>query len=334
MTLGRDAFSVKLGRLFQRLPFSWLRLVEWPFVYGRVGTSEQPCMVMLLALPRSGSTLTYQVLVHALQPRYLSNFGNLFFQLPLLGGLVSRRICYRHRSDFHSNQGLVAGLCGPAEGLQFWRYWQGYRLDERQQIKVDVKRLSRRNDYLRRVFSLLSCPEKPMISGFLGHSLEPQRLQQEFPRAIFIRLHRDILSTALSLLHCRRESKQEWFSLFPEECVSHLGEGEHAEVAAQIYWLSRRLDDGLCGNNVFHLDYEALCRDPQKQVQSLIAFCNKRGFALSQIGDLPGSFESRNGKTGADGDVEKLQLALECLEKRYGALRYHGESGQWRDRCE
>jgi len=113
----------------QNLPLGWLRPLERLCMRASPQLPEKPRVVILLALPRGGSTLTYQVLVHGLKAAYLSNLGNLFYQVPLFGGLVSNWLCGNYRSDFRSRQGFVTGACGPAEGLRFWSYWcsQGLR---------------------------------------------------------------------------------------------------------------------------------------------------------------------------------------------------------------
>lgn len=321
MGIGRDSVMVRVGRLFQRVPLAWLRLVEAPFVYGIKKARYEPTMIILLALPRSGSTLSYQIIVHALQTGYLNNMSNLLYQIPLIGGILSSVLCKRHRSDFTSNQGFVSGLCGPAEGLQFWRYWLDYGLDERNKYVMDSSVRVKRLGYIRRVFSLISRADYPFVTGYLGHSLNPQRLKQEFSNAVIVRLYRDPVSIAMSILKSRRASGTDWFSLFPIECRDTLGQGVHAEVAAQVYWLNRRLDALNAAENVFAMNYEALCQHPEERVQALIKFCNTRGMNVSLKGQLPDEFEYRFAVPETCDDASKLKLAISELESRYGKLQ-------------
>ena len=115
----RASPAVRMARLAQRVPLGLLRPLESLVMRASGHDRDAPNLVVLLALPRSGSTLTYQLLVHGLQPVYLSNLAHLLYQVPLFGGMVSRRRCRGHRSDFHSVQGFTQGVCGPAEGLRF-----------------------------------------------------------------------------------------------------------------------------------------------------------------------------------------------------------------------
>jgi hypothetical protein len=115
----RDAVLVRLARRVQDLPLAPLGALEVPLL-----RREGPPPLILLAGPRSGSTLLYQTLVHALGAPYLSNLGNALHVLPLLGGTLTRRLG-GGASDFRSQEGFVEGLLGPAEGLRFWSHWLG-----------------------------------------------------------------------------------------------------------------------------------------------------------------------------------------------------------------
>jgi len=324
MSGGRNTLIVRAGRMLQRLPLSWLRVFEFPVVYARRSFVRQPALLFLLAVPRSGSTVTYQMLTHRFRTRYLSNFGNILYHLPLFGGLFASRYCRSYQTNFESSYGFVPGLCGQAEGLRFWQYWLGYNLDERQQSTKVYQVYSRRLEYLRRTFSLLSHKTLPFVSGFLGHAMQPHRLQTEFPEALFIRLYRDPLSNAMSLLQCRRHSGGKWFSSFPSESASAVGKGEHEEVASQVYWLNRRLDDQLTGDNVYSLDYEQLCLNPVKQLKLLQLFCAEKGVELSIKNDIPQSFDYRLVQAEDSEDSRLLQRALDELQKCHGRLTHWG----------
>lgn len=317
---GRRSFVVKTARVLQSFPLAWLRPVESLFLRAR--SCGPPRMVFLMGLPRSGSTLTYQALVQGLQPLYLSNFWNLFYDLPYMGGLLSVGRCAGYESDFRSAQGFVGGVCGPAEGLRFWSYWTGCGLDETSKPLVSERRLVGRLGYFGRVMAALTSSEVPMVTGYLGHALVPQRLRVWFPEAIFVRLHRDPLSNAASILRSRQAASGEWFSVFPSECQEALGQGVHAEVAAQVYWLNRRLAllDGDSGT--IHVRYEELCENPRAVLDRVVDGCNARGLAIAVRNSLPEAFEYRVASPGDDVDTALLARELERLEAENGPIRW------------
>lgn len=316
--MGRRSWLVDTARLLQRLPLGWARPLEAPFV--RTGATGRPHLMFLLALPRSGSTLTYQTLVHGLKPLYLSNLWNLLYGLPWVGGRISRSRCASHESNFRSSHGFVEGLCGPAEGLRFWSWWTGCGLDETAPPPVSEVRLARRVGYFRDVVSSLATPATPMVAGYLGHVLITEQLRAWFPEAIFLRLHRDPLSNAASILRSRGQGSGDWFSVRPRECRTIEGHGVHAEVAAQVYWLNRRLEWLNQDDRTLHVSYEQLGRDPAGVLEHIIEGANARGLALSARRALPSSFDYRMVSPDDDVDASLLWSELQQLESVHGPL--------------
>lgn len=317
--MSRRSLAVRAARLVQRLPQGWARPLETPFVRSR--TDGRPTLVFVIALPRSGSTLTYQALVHGLQPLYLSNLWNLLYGVPWVGGQLSRTRCAGHESDFRSSHGFVEGMCGPAEGLRFWSYWTGGGLDETAPIPVSERRLAKRVDYFGDVVRRLATPADPMVAGYLGHALITERLREWFPEAVFLRLHRDPLSNAASILRSRKAGSGDWFSVLPKECAAVQGQGLHAEVAAQVYWLNRRLDWLDRDERTIHLAYEDLAADPNGALQRVIEGGNGCGLALAARKALPSSFGHRMASADDDEDTAWLWEELQRLEAEYGPLR-------------
>lgn len=317
--MSRQSVTVRAARLVQRIPLHWAQPVEAPLVRSRA--AGRPNLVFLLALPRSGSTLTYQALIHSIQPLYLSNLWNLLYGLPWFGGQFTRHYCFHHRSDFRSSHGFVEGMCGPAEGLRFWSFWTGCGLDETAAKPVSEKRLTKRIDYFRDVVRSLATPDKPMVAGYLGHALVTEQLRVWFPEAVFLRLHRDPLSNAASILRSRKAGSKAWFSVLPSECVEVKGQGPHAEVAAQVYWLNRRLEWLEGDEKTFHLSYEHLCRDPEGELRRVIDKANDHGMAWKVREALPSSFEYRVVSPGDNIDTGHLWNELKRLETKHGKLR-------------
>jgi hypothetical protein len=259
------------------------------------------------------------VLSHGIKTVYLSNLGHLLYQLPFLGGLLSRRLCADSVPSFRSKHGFVDGLCGPAEGLRFWQYWYSNDIDERDIAHESSVWTKRRESYLRKVFACLGSEERPVVTGYLGHVLKWQQLRNTFPEAVFIRLHRDPVVNALSLLRCRQKSGSDWFSVYPAECELHAEESIHGQVAAQVYWLNRRLSE-LNDNRVMHLSYEQLCNNPAETLRSVISFCNARGMCLQSGQELPDSFNMGELDTRSMEDMKIIETHLEQLEEKHGVI--------------
>lgn len=318
--MSRKSFLVRIARRIQALPLWLLQCLEWPFLLLFARSENSSKALFVLALPRSGSTVTYQIICHGLNVQYLSNLWNLLYQVPLLGGVLSAIFAHSHESDFKSQHGFVSGLDGPAEGLRFWHWWLDCGLSDADCHTMPVKVFHRRVRYLNRVLKLLTRNGRPFASAFLGHTLVPDRLHRAFPDAVLIRIYRDPVSNALSLLRSKRAAQSSWFSVLPRECYGLDDASEHERVAAQVYWLNRRLDSAACRSDMLTVHYERLCQSPVDELLRIEKWCAGRGIKINRKFMLPSHFDCKVADIHNDLDARKIHHALLALEKRHGKL--------------
>lgn len=318
----RSSLLVKFGRMIQKFPLWLLQFIERPFLRQVKHESPSPKAIIIFGLPRSGSTVTYQTICHALQVNYLSNFWNIFYQLPLVGGFVSYYISRSHRSNFRSQYGFVSGLDGPAEGMKFWKWWLDCGLQDQDCHCLSPSLTKKRSEYLQRILvSLGSFTGLPFATGYLGHILVPDRVYQTFPGSVFIRVRRDPVLNALSILKSMQNGGYNWFSVKPDEC-RHLDDiSSHERVASQVYWLNRRLDAADCAHSMFSIEYEELCVDPEKQIKKLLVWCATNGLSVNRKYALPATLEKNVADIRDDDDVKRIRAALMKLEIEFGKLK-------------
>lgn len=318
---GRSSLVVGLARLIQHVPLWLFRFIEWPVVALCDNRRVPTPAIFVLALPRSGSTVTYQTICHGLTVNYLSNLWHLLYQLPLVGGWLSAKIAKSHRSGFTSQHGFVPGLDGPAEGLRFWRWWLDCGLSDADCLTVPKRKLRKRASYLRGVISALARKGQPFATAYLGHSLVPDRVEQSFPGAVLIRLQREPVSNALSLLKSMRIAGSSWFSVKPRECEGMMESAtEHERVAAQVYWLNRRLNDAASADVMLTVQYEMLCENPERELDRIHRRCVEMGVQVRRKFDLPKAFPLKLADLSADPDAIAIREALDELEAKYGKL--------------
>lgn len=318
--MSRTSLTARLGRRFQALPLWPLQLTEWPCLC-LFGRRQKPVQALfVLALPRSGSTVTYQMICHGLDVQYLSNLWNLLYQLPLLGGWLSAGRARCHQSNFQSQHGFVPGVDGPAEGLRFWQWWLDCGLSDEDCQTIFAKVFYRRVRYLNCVLNTLTRNGRPFTTAYLGHTLVPDRLRKSFRGAALIRLQRDPVSNALSLLKSMRAGEGPWFSVVPRECHGLESASEHERVAAQVYWLNRRLDDAECRTDMLTVFYEQLCHNPTDELARIQAWCRGKGIEVSSKLALPERFDFKVVDVEKDRDARKIHDALSRLEECHGKL--------------
>lgn len=316
----RTSISVRFARRIQSAPLWVLRCLEWPFVWLLSKPRNVTPAIIVFALPRSGSTVTYQAVCHGLAVNYLSNLWHLLYQLPLLGGWASGRVAQSHCSDFKSQHGFVPGLSGPAEGLQFWRRWLDCGLVDKDCDTLSVSKRHSRAKYLQSVLVALARSGRPFATAYLGHTLVPDRVDQSFPGSVLIRLRRDPVSNALSLLKSLRASGSDWFSVKPRECENLGSASDHERVAAQVYWLNRRLDEATCSESMLVIHYEDLCENPDREISRIQQWCTENGIPVERKFELPKSFPFKQADLETDSDAMKIREALDKLQAAHGRL--------------
>ena len=252
----------------------------------------------VVGVPRSGTTLLYQVVAAGLEIGYVNNLVAAFWRAPVLGIRLSGKLGLdRFESSFDSRFGRTRGVGEPHEFGYFWnhhlRYPGLYGLPEEHGDAIDW-------DLLRTVIVNMAhwnrgpIAFKPML---LTWHLE--RIAREMPRTCFVWIRRDLHTTALSLLEMRASlfgSYEAWASLRPFGPGWLAGEPPWRQVAAQVVVLERTLEAAAAAlgpGRVLELTYEELCADPRGALERVRALLASHGFepALREL--AVSSFEPR-----------------------------------------
>ncbi len=288
MSQGRGSMLVRFGRAYQVISplFSPIDAIIRSFA-GE--STESPC-IFLIAPPRSGSTLTYQLMTSGIENNHLTNLWNLLYATPYLGGkLAIRNKDSSVVSGFRSRHGFVDGLNGEAEGLRFWKYWTGIGLTYKD--RFDMVRAKRLNAVLKKL------GDKPFVSGFLGHAQCVRQLRENFDNTLFVFLERDIRSNAYSLY---KASPVNSFSV--RTAGMEKATGRFEEIAIQLKELYSKMKDEI-GPDSIRVSYEKICNDPKAFLSELIRFADIHGFSLKLKNEdrIPQSF--RVGSSDLDSDT-------------------------------
>ncbi len=320
----RTMLIERLGRAVQRSNLGLGRAVEtWWLRSSDRGPIRMP-LIAVCGAPRTGSTLTYQLLTQAFDVSFISNLQNVLFRTPLLGQVLAARIGGSYVSDYRSAGGFVAGLNGPAEAMHFWRYWCDHQLTD-SPPKPHPRRLARLQRVLNAIYRRA---ERPFLSGYLPHSFYTRQLGEMFPACLFVRTDRDMLDAAYSALKRWRvtahESLSDDLGLFygtrPPEVLGEMTQQEY--VARQQYFVARQLDaaEERHPQRFFHADYAAVCADPRSLISRLgealasagIEVCTRSGT------ELPERFRATEYETGRDEDMLRIAAELNRLHSEFG----------------
>lgn len=252
----------------------------------------------VIGVPRSGTTLLYQVVAAGLEIGYVNNLVAAFWRAPVFGIRLSRKLGLdRFESSFDSRFGRTRGVGEPHEFGYFWnhhlRYPGLYALPDGHEETIEWNRL-------RTVIANMAhwnhgpIAFKPML---LTWHLE--RMAREMPLTCYVWIRRDLHATALSLLEMRRSlfgSYENWASLRPHGPDWLAPEPPWRQVAAQVVTLERALEAAAAAlgpERVLELTYEELCADPRGTVERVRALLSAHGHEPATRELAVSSFEAR-----------------------------------------
>ncbi len=273
-------------------------------------TLERP-VVFILGLPRSGTTLVYQYVVHRLEVAYWTNGVGLHPRAPVVTTFLEKRRG-PHVSDFRSRYGKVLGTTAPREAGSVW----GRFFDLEQRTGFDdlgpqeAARLRNLVAATQRAFG-----GAPFVNKNVKHMLRIDALARVFPESLFLVVRRRAQDTALSILRARAASHdpKRWWSVRIPDCERLLTLPVEEQVAAQVRGLRQQLAADLAalpGERVLELDYERFCREPDA--------------ALGPLRRMLGALGERNVPAGPFAAVH--HVPADARERRLLALLAEGEA--------
>lgn len=270
---------------------------------------ENP-VVLVMGLPRSGTTVFMQWLAASGQFSYPTNLLSRFFAAPAIGAKLQLLLTdplYDFRGElwdlaaatgFESSLGKTRGALAPNE---FWYFWRRFfplevaaPLPARGVTTADTSR------FVAEVAALESILDKPfaMKGGLL--SFDVPLLDRLFERLVLVHIRREPFFNMQSLLESRRTyygSLDGWYSIRPPEYEWLRQEDPYTQVAGQVYFSDRALTagmQGVAGDRKLELDYEAFCADPAAAFRAIAARFSAQGRPLDATYRGPEMFEATN----------------------------------------
>lgn len=216
--------------------------------------------IFVVGPPRTGSTLVAEALLRRFQLGYIPNVVALApVMLARVARLSPRVVTSPPPGPIHGGyHGFVPGLRSPSEAGKLVDRWLAAPVDP---------------EALRGHLAALShAAQAPVLLKSLTVGENLPALVRAFPRARYLRLRRDPIEVARSILEGRRRlgiPADGWWSVSPpgRDAVAHLSEEEQA--AWQVVAIEQMLDVGLEGQAVTTLEYEAFCAEPEATLAGL-----------------------------------------------------------------
>lgn len=281
-----------------------------------VDTPETYSTVHVIGVPRSGTTLLAQLLSSHLDIGNINNLVAAFWKVPLYGIRLSRKLIDADSiSSYRSTFGRTRGLHEPHEFGYFWfsllKYKEMVEQPAEHESSIDWSYLS----ILLR--NMCEAYKKPVLFKNFLVGWHIRTLSKVLPKTCFVRVRRDPLDNALSILAMREKflgSKETWASMKPRQYAWLKDEPYWVQVAGQVHFLERCMSEQLCqiaSDNVLDISYETLCCEPGQVLREVSEMLERNGNGHIEIKGAVSSFETRRGTELPVADCEKVKQALQ-----------------------
>lgn len=203
--------------------------------------------VFILGLPRSGTTLLYQILANSLDVAWPTNLMARFWGAPAVGMRLSRVLgLFDQPVELRSEHGVTNGAHSPHEFGYFWLNWLRYddvlHKGDLHERMIDWKGLTRK------LRSICAQAGKPVLYKNLLYAYHLEAFARATPESLFVLCQREPADVAVSILRTRRErygDEREWWSVRPPDCGGLMAEDAYTQIANQVGWFSALLGDGV-----------------------------------------------------------------------------------------
>lgn len=296
-----------------------LEVIEKHLIMSNYEPTYSP--IFIIGVPRSGTTLLYQLMTYCLKVCYISNLIEKYSNLPCtFSYFLSLLNGCNPPSSFDSRYGETDGWRSPSQGWNFWDRWfstgdQNYLALHEVPIPT-IKKLRNTILLMENIYN------RPFVNKALSLGVRILPLNEAFPEALFIRVHRNHLDIAQSILKGRKEysgDKNNWISAKPSEYEKIKDKDYITQICGQIYYLEKDIkrDIRIIGiNRCIDVNYDDLCNNPKSILEKITQFYNENtcNGVLRGKNAPPDSFHLSRGRKCDDNEYNRLK---ECLNSFY-----------------
>jgi hypothetical protein len=267
--------------------------------------------IFIFGLPRSGTTVVYQALARALSIAWPTNLMARFWRVPCVGMRLSRMLkLFDLELDFVSDYGVTTGLHGPHEFGYFWLQNLNYR-DARLRDASHEDTINW-NSLVSTLDAISAQAQRPVVYKNMIYAFHLRRMQECFPKSLWIYCQRDLIEVGASILLARKErfgSADAWWSIQPPDVGRVLSFPPEKQIAYQVLWFNNyweKMLKELKPINMFTIRYEKLNEDLDKVIPA-----TAQAAQLSHISSIPrltptsyaGTMEYETLRSAMDGKI-------------------------------
>ena len=255
-------------------------------------------ILFIVGVPRSGTTLLYQLISAHLDVGYVSNAMARWWIAPVAGARFRSPLRDEPRSlALASDLGRSEGPDGPHEFGWFWQF----HLHHEDSDDLDAEALAARDfrDAKAELEGLAGYFNRPLVLKALIHvPYKITWLKEQLPQARFIWIHRDPIFVAQSILEARSDrfgDPSRWLSVRPRDVERWMSSSPCEQVAHQILDVTASMSRAFASLDpcdVIHVEYNQLVRQPDAELRRIAEFCEAEIRSDTRLSSL--KLETRN----------------------------------------
>lgn len=290
--------------------------------------------LFVVGLPRSGTTLAYEIIIQAFHVAYFSKVYSYTYGMPNLTTRLLSGAMKNPRAHYRSTYGSIPGLFSPAENHNFWMRWfpdsptLGHHVPATLLSNNDVLEM---NSIL---VSMSNIAGRPFVfkDVYLSLSLEALLGAVEKSRILLVTRAHEAVAASVFRGHTKARHQAAWWSIRPPFSEGVFDKDLVEQVAFQCVRSEQLVQQQLKKADPERyrvVDYADICQSPRAFVGQMREWLGA-AFELQQDPDVPEQFDTRPSLGFPDGIGEKyaeISTALHADRDHYIRLVQAASSG-------
>lgn len=233
---------------------------------------EEP-LFFVFGLPRSGTTLSSQILTHAFDFGYINNFVARYWLSPITGLKQSDILFSESKISFDSDYANTENMTDLHEFGYFWRYWL-----KKNNIEDFVNFNGTNIDFegLKKVLANIQHHfNKPVLMKNIFGAIHAKELTEKLKKINWIYIERDPAEVATSMLDARMKfygNYDTWWSTIPPNYYSIKNLPYMKQIAEQVKGLRsfyNQIQSQLSDDRIIRIAHSDLIENPNKLVKKV-----------------------------------------------------------------
>lgn len=276
-------------------------------------------VVFIVGVPRSGTTLLYQLMVRHLRLGYVNNFMARFWMAPIAGAIAYRALRGGDPTSIplESHLGGTPTPASPHEFSWFWEYWTEFGdVDDHPESRLREMNWGAIRRELEGLAGYFGAPVVLKSINYVDYHID--WIDDLFEEPRFLRIRRRPEFVAQSIYQSRKKRYHDpsvWWSVRPADVGDWVDRPPAEQIAHQIRDIERGIEEGFADIPDDHshtVTYESLTETPRETLDAIGHFAGAKQRATDALSGL--DLAPRNDRRLPEETFDRLVRALEEVE--------------------